>query len=82
MHRLRIVAKWPQNRRMSWDQGFQPREEIPEVFVKWADARLSAPLSYITWFGSEPDIVYLEGEDGSRIKARYRTKPPNSQSDG
>ena len=55
---------------MSWDQGFQPREEIPEVFVKWADARLSAPLSYITWFGSEPDIVYLEGEDGSRIKAR------------
>ena len=59
---------------MSWDQGFQPREDIPEVFVKWADARLSAPLSYITWFGSEPDIVYLEGEDGSRIKARVMSE--------
>lgn len=54
---------------MSWTQGIQPREELPEWFVKWADERADAHLEYITWFGGDENIVYLDfGPDNDSIR--------------
>jgi hypothetical protein len=46
---------------MSWTQGIQPRETLPEWFVKWADVKLGEPLSCIVWDAAEPNIVHLDG---------------------
>lgn len=52
---------------MSWDQGVQTREELPEKFLAWADRKIpGGRLEYITWFESERHILYLDyGADGS-----------------
>ena len=50
---------------MSWDQGVEPRENLPRRFLEWADAKGGAPLRYITWFGFEPPIYLDFGEAGS-----------------
>lgn len=57
---------------MSWDQGVQVREDLPKKFVVWADEKGGAPLEYITWFGSEPEVVYLDyGKARSPIKVTF-----------
>ena len=58
---------------MSWDQGIEERESLEKrspKFLAWADGqgekRGWGALEYITWFGSDPDILYLDyGEHGS-----------------
>ena len=47
---------------MSWTQGIQERETLPEWFVKWADEKLGEPLICIVWDATEPNIVHLDSE--------------------
>ena len=57
---------------MSWTQGIQLRDELPEVFVKWADALGKGELQCIVWFDEDRTTFYLDyGERGS-IKARLK----------
>lgn len=50
---------------MSWDQGIVPREDLPPKFLAWADAKMSEPLQYITWFGMDPPIILDFGDAGA-----------------
>jgi hypothetical protein len=47
---------------MSWTQGIQPRDTLPEWFVKWADEKLGEPLICIDWDTTQPNIVFLASE--------------------
>ena len=48
---------------MSWTQGLQGRETLPEWFVKWADVELGEQLNCIVWDAAEPNIVHLDGDN-------------------
>jgi hypothetical protein len=50
---------------MSWDQGVHVREELPEAFVKWADAKKGARFEYVTWFGNSAPVILDFGEAGA-----------------
>ena len=68
MHELRgLVYRKTERGSVSWDQGIQVREDLPERFVAWADKQKGGvKLEYITWFESERETVYLDyGEAGS-----------------
>lgn len=46
---------------MSWDQGIQERDALPEKFVTWADSMaekrgIPGKLEYITWFGLGEEV--------------------------
>lgn len=60
---------------MSWDQGFQDRDTIPPKFLAWADSqgekRGWGQLEYITWFGSEPNILFLDYGDHGALKVDF-----------
>lgn len=57
---------------MSWDQGVQLREDLPEGFVKWADSKMDgAELQYITWFGLGEE-VYLDYGDAGSLKLTFK----------
>lgn len=48
---------------MTWTQGVQLREDLPDAFVTWADAEavkrdIPGRLEYIAW--DEPGIVHLD----------------------
>jgi hypothetical protein len=47
---------------MSWTQGIQARDTLPEWFVKWADEKLGEPLDCIVWDAQEPNIIHLSSE--------------------
>jgi hypothetical protein len=51
---------------MSWDQGVQPREDLPPRFVEWADGKMpGGRLEYITWFGRGDEVFLDYGDSGS-----------------
>jgi hypothetical protein len=51
---------------MSWDQGIQTREDLPEAFIRIMEAlferKFNKPgyLQYITWFGVHPEVLYVD----------------------
>ena len=47
---------------MSWTQGIQERDSLPEWFVGWADSTLGENLECIVWDDTEPNIVFLDGK--------------------
>lgn len=54
---------------MSWDQGIQVREDIPEQFRALADRlgekRGWGEVQCLVWFTSEPNVLILDyGEHG------------------
>ncbi len=60
---------------VSWTQGIQLREELPERFLAWADKQKGgAPLQYITWFDLG-DEVFLDYGDAGSITVTLRENP-------
>lgn len=51
---------------MSWDQGIQLREDLPKKFIEYMENIYkrrfgeTAQVQYVTWFNSDPDIVYID----------------------
>jgi hypothetical protein len=57
---------------MSWTQGIQSREDLPDAFVKWADSKKPGEkLQYITWFGMDKDFI-LDYGDGGALRATFK----------
>lgn len=63
---------------MSWTQGIQPREELPENFVQFFEKKYLemfgevAQVQYITWDACDPEqecIVDFGTEHSIRIKS-------------
>ena len=63
---------------MSWTQGIQVREDLPEKFLLWADNRGKGELRYITWFEEDRNVIFLDyGERGS-LKLTVKDKKNDS----
>lgn len=62
---------------MSWTQGIQPREDLPDAFVKWADSKKpGAELQYITWFDFDRDCILDYGDAGA-LKLTFKKESPD-----
>lgn len=60
---------------MSWLQGVIERDDLPESFLKWADAHGKGALQYVTWFDDERRVLFLDyGEEGA-LRAVFRESP-------
>jgi hypothetical protein len=64
---------------MSWDQGVQPRETLPKVFIDWVEKKakehnIMGELQYITWFGSDPNLCFCDFGDEGALQVRFKDK--------
>lgn len=57
---------------MSWTQGIQAREHLPEAFVKWADGLGKGALEYITWDDTDRRTLFLDYGERGAFKAVFK----------
>ena len=50
---------------MSWTQGLTERDELPPVFIEWADKLLGEPVQALVWDDADPERITLMGESKS-----------------
>lgn len=51
---------------MSWTQGIQVRENLPESFVIWADNQSSGILECVVWDAYKPGVFHIDYYDETR----------------